>query len=164
MAETAALNGFNRILAELNNNDGNDYKGYLYTLDHHSGDPNIVGDERWGWKQVNQKDFPLKELCTDRSKITKAVPANGTTEEAPLVDLTDEGSTQRDDGKANIKLQYRMRLNKLELTDLVKAVFKLKVLSSERMKIQKQIISPEHYYSGHSIYNQSWPEKETGVF
>ena len=36
MAETAALNGFNRILGELNSNES--YKGYLYTLDHHAGD------------------------------------------------------------------------------------------------------------------------------
>ena len=38
MAETAALNGFNRILGELNNDDNRAYKGYLFTLDHHGGD------------------------------------------------------------------------------------------------------------------------------
>ena len=38
MAETAALNGFNRILSELNNDDNTTYKGYLFTLDHHRGD------------------------------------------------------------------------------------------------------------------------------
>ena len=59
MAETAAVNGFNRILGEINNNDSNLYKGYLLTLDHHVGDPENPGSEVWGWKQVNQKSFPL---------------------------------------------------------------------------------------------------------
>ena len=31
MAETAALNGFNRILGELNNDDNTAYKGYYLT-------------------------------------------------------------------------------------------------------------------------------------
>ena len=107
MAETAALNGFNRILGELNNNDS--YKGYLYTLDHHEGDPDTPGTERWGWKAVNQTNFPLKELCTDRSQTIEAVPSDGSTEGAPLVDLTEAEASQRSDGKANIKLQYRLR-------------------------------------------------------
>ena len=68
MAETAALNGFNRILGELNDNNNESYKGYLYTLDHHEGDPETTGTEKWGWKAVNQQNFPLKELCTDRSQ------------------------------------------------------------------------------------------------
>ena len=109
MAETAALNGFNRILGELNDNNNETYKGYLYTLDHHEGDPETPGTEKWGWKAVNQQNFPLKELCTDRSQVTQAVPSDGSTEGAPLVDLTDGTTSQRSDGKANIKLQYRMR-------------------------------------------------------
>ena len=109
MAETAALNGFNRILGELNDNNNESYKGYLYTLDHHEGDPETPGTEKWGWKAVNQQDFPLKELCTDRSQAIQAVPSDGSTEGAPLVDLTDGATSQRSDGKANIKLQYRLR-------------------------------------------------------
>ena len=109
MAETAALNGFNRILGELNDNNNESYKGYLYTLDHHEGDPDSPGTERWGWKAVNQQDFPLKELCTDRGPVTKAVPSDGSTEGAPFVNLTDGLTSQRSDGKANIKLQYRLR-------------------------------------------------------
>ena len=76
MAETAALNGFNRILGELNDNNNETYKGYLYTLDHHEGDPETPGTEKWGWKAVNQQNFPLKELCTDRSQATQAVPSD----------------------------------------------------------------------------------------
>ena len=57
MAEIAALNGFNRILSELNNDNGT-YKGYLLTLNHHEGDPEISGSEEWGWDITNQTNFP----------------------------------------------------------------------------------------------------------
>jgi hypothetical protein len=109
MAETAALNGFNRILGELNNDDNTAYKGYLFTLDHHSGDIDSSGSEKWGWNASNQADFPLRELCTNRGKLPEAVPASSSTGEPPHVALTESTSTQRDDGKANIQLQYRLR-------------------------------------------------------
>ena len=109
MAETAALNGFNRILSELNNDDNSAYKGYLLTLDHHSGDINNTGSEKWGWNASNQADFPLRELCTNRSKLPAAVPASASTGEPPHVALTELTSSQRDDGKANIQLKYRLR-------------------------------------------------------
>lgn len=109
MAETAALNGFNRILSELNNDDNMAYKGYLFTLDHHGGDIDSSGREQWGWNASNQADFPLRELCTDRSQLPEAVPASSSTGEPPIVALTESSSSQRDDGKANIQLQYRLR-------------------------------------------------------
>jgi len=53
MAETAALNGFNRILSELNNDDPSSYRGYLFTLDHHSGDIDSSGSEKWcSWQAL----------------------------------------------------------------------------------------------------------------
>ena len=109
MAETAALNGFNRILSELNNDDNTAYKGYLFTLDHHGGDIDSSGSEKWGWSASNQADFPLRELCTNRSQLPEAVPASSSTGEPPHVELTESTSSQRDDGKANIQLQYRLR-------------------------------------------------------
>ena len=109
MAETAALNGFNRILSELNNDDNTAYKGYLFTLDHHGGDIDSSGSEKWGWNASNQTDFPLRELCTNRSQLPEAVPASSSTGEPPHVALTESTSSQRDDGKANIQLQYRLR-------------------------------------------------------
>ena len=75
MAETAALNGFNRILSELNNDDNTAYKGYLFTLDHHGGDIDSSGSEN-GVERFNQADFPLRELCTNRSQLPEAVPAS----------------------------------------------------------------------------------------
>ena len=109
MAETAALNGFNRILGELNNDDNTAYKGYLFTLDHHGGDIDSSGSEQWGWNASNQAEFPLRELCTNRSQLPQAVPASSSTGEPPHVELTESTSSQRDDGKANIQLQYRLR-------------------------------------------------------
>ena len=109
MAETAALNGFNRILGELNNDDNTAYKGYLFTLDHHGGDIDSSGSEQWGWNASNQAEFPLRELCTNRSQIPQAVRASSSTGEPPHVELTESTSSQRDDGKANIQLQYRLR-------------------------------------------------------
>ena len=109
MAETAALNGFNRILSELNNDDNSAYKGYLFTLDHHGGDIESSGSEKWGWNASNQADFPLRELCTNRSQLPDAVPASSSTGEPPHIALTPNTSSQRDDGKANIQLQYRLR-------------------------------------------------------
>ena len=109
MAETAALNGFNRILSELNNDNNTAYKGYLFTLDHHGGDIDNSGSEKWGWNASNQADFPLRELCTNRNELPEAVPASKSTGEPPHVALTKSTSSQRDDGKANIQLQYRLR-------------------------------------------------------
>ena len=109
MAETAALNGFNRILSELNNDDNTAYKGYLFTLDHHGGDIDSSGSEKWGWNASNQADFPLRELCTNRGQLPEAVPASSSTGEPPHIALTESTSSQRDDGKANIQLQYRLR-------------------------------------------------------
>ena len=109
MAETAALNGFNRILSELNNDDNTSYKGYLFTLDHHGGDIDSSGSEKWGWNLSNQADFPLRELCTNRSQLPEAVPASSSTGKPPHVALTENTSSQREDGKANIQLHYRLR-------------------------------------------------------
>ena len=109
MAETAALNGFNRILSELNNDDNTAYKGYLFTLNHHQGNTEIPGSEEWGWNPANQASFPLRELCTDRSHLPEAAPINSETNNLPHVGLTDKTSSQREDGKANIQLQYRLR-------------------------------------------------------
>ena len=109
MAETAALNGFNRILSELNNDDNTAYKGYLFTLDHHGGDIDSSGSEKWGWNLSNHADFPLRELCTNRSQLPEAVPASSSTGKPPHVALTENTSSQREDGKANIQLHYRLR-------------------------------------------------------
>lgn len=107
MAETAALNGFNQILGELNNDNSTTYKGYLFTLNHNIGDINNPGNEQWGWTSKNGSAFPLRELCTDRSHLPIAV--QGITNPPPYTNLTEGTSSQRSDGKGDIKLQYRLR-------------------------------------------------------
>lgn len=109
MAETAALNGFNRILSELNNDDSTAYKGYLFTLDHHEGDIDISGRKRWGWNTSFPDHFTLKELCTNRKPMPDAVPAGSSPGEPLHVSLTESTASQREDGKANIQLHYRLR-------------------------------------------------------
>jgi len=109
MAEIAALNGFNRILSELNSDDSTAYKGYLFTLNHHAGDIELPGSEKWGWTSFKQSEFQLRELCTDRNQLPEAISISTATGEPPFVQLTESTSSQRDDGKANIQLQYRLR-------------------------------------------------------
>ena len=109
MAETAALNGFNRILNELNDNNSSSYKGYLFTLNHHGGDINTSGGEQWGWNASEQSPLPLRELCTNRAPLPDAVPEDSSTGEPPHVALTEGTTSQRDDGKKPIQLHYRLR-------------------------------------------------------
>ena len=109
MAETSALNGFNRILSELNEDDSNAYKGYLFTLDHNGGDTTASGSAEWGWNAANKQSFPLREICTNRSYLPDAVPAAESNTDPPATDLTAGSVSQRNDERGNIKLQYRLR-------------------------------------------------------
>ena len=104
MAETAALNGFNRILATFNKDDDENYRGYYFSLNNHEGDPEIIGDEQWNWESANDRpsSAPLQELCTDTSV---GMPA-----EWPRTNIQiTSGSSQRNDGKEAIQLFYRLR-------------------------------------------------------
>ena len=103
MAEAAALNGFNRILATLNNDNNERYRGYYLNLDNHEGDPDIDGDEQWLWDTANNnpRPKPLEELCTDTSVgLAVGWPRN-------MMQITSE--TQRNDGKGAIQQFYRLR-------------------------------------------------------
>jgi len=104
MAETAALNGFNRILATLNKDDDENYRGYYFALNNHEGDPDITGDEQWHWESANDKPspIPLQELCTDTSVgLLADWPRSN-------IQIT-SGISQRNDGKEPIQLFYRLR-------------------------------------------------------
>ena len=100
MAETAALNGFNRVLATLNNNDDQNYRGYYFQLDNHQGDPDVADDERWHW--ANARNQNLEELCTDTSV---GMPGDWPRESIQI----SSGTTERNDGKGPIQLFYRLR-------------------------------------------------------
>jgi hypothetical protein len=104
MAETAALNGFNRILATFNKDDDDNYRGYYFALNNHEGDPDISGDEQWNWESANDRPSPapLQELCTDTSI---GMPADWPRSNIQIT----SGSSQRNDGKEPIQLFYRLR-------------------------------------------------------
>ena len=107
MAEAAALNGFNRILGNLNKNNPDDYRGYLLTLD--NIEPSTESDP-WTWEAVtgasNIDAPPLQELCIDTSNgLPASAPENWP---RTLIQAT-EGGSQRNDGKGAIQLFYRLR-------------------------------------------------------
>ena len=107
MAETAALNGFNRILGTLNNNNPNNYRGYLLTLDNIDPDSGDV----WPWEALGSADASapkLEELCTDTSNRVPESQAADWPRTGSGVQIT-EGTSQRNDGKAPIQLFYRLR-------------------------------------------------------
>lgn len=97
MAENAAINGFNRILGELNRDSDTRYTGYFLTLRN--------DEQGWGWRDPNSADYPLVELCTDTSFSLTADPLGGADAadaQAPTVPLTSANNyiqTQRSDGK-----------------------------------------------------------------
>ena len=98
MAESAALNGLNRIISDLNRDDRNNYTGFLLSLNNSEG--------QWGWGKPNTDDFELVELCTPVTKYTKAYPAQ-TTLEAPSV-LISNGNMRTDGGNNDIQVAYRL--------------------------------------------------------
>ena len=120
MAEAAAVNGFNRILSELNRNDPNDYRGYLYDLN--NGGVIDNPSEGFKWELINTTEAPLLEqICTDTSKGLPPHPTSGsiwptghdgngnTKTMNPLPFIEDEAKTQRKDGKSSIQSFYRLR-------------------------------------------------------
>lgn len=107
MAETAALNGFNRILGTLNNNNPNNYRGYLLTLDNVEPD----SGDAWLWEALGSADASapkLEELCTNTSNRVPESQAADWPRTGSGVQIT-EGTSQRNDGKAPIQLFYRLR-------------------------------------------------------
>ena len=64
ISEAAALNGFNRILALLNNPDKDQYRGFLFTIDNQEN----TSDANNGLTWLNLKgntELNLEEICTD---------------------------------------------------------------------------------------------------
>ncbi|MDC0310062.1 hypothetical protein OAL02_01635 [Synechococcus sp. AH-551-J03] len=99
MAESAALNGLNRIISDINRDDRNNYTGFLLSLNN--------SEEQWGWAKPNTDDYELVELCTPVNKYTKAYPAQTETE-APNV-LISDGNMRNDGGSNDIQVAYRLR-------------------------------------------------------
>ena len=99
MAESAALNGLNRIISDINRDDRNKYTGYLLSLNNSEG--------QWGWASPNSEDFELVELCTPVNNYTKAYPAQ-TEAEAPNITIS-SGTVRNDGGSQDVQVGYRLR-------------------------------------------------------
>ncbi|KZR70034.1 hypothetical protein PMIT1313_00680 [Prochlorococcus marinus str. MIT 1313] len=116
MAEAASVNGFNRILSVLNNNDPSKYRGYLYNLVNNE-------DEDFNWElDPSSRTQLLEQICTDTSKglpiltdgaqwPTGHTKADDSTSKTALP-FTVKGAdprTEREDGRGNIQSYYRLR-------------------------------------------------------
>jgi type II secretory pathway pseudopilin PulG len=99
MAESAALNGLNRIISDINRDDRENYTGFLLALNN--------SKNQWGWATPNSENFELVELCTPVTKYTKAYPAQ-TESEAPNM-LISDGNMRNDGGNNDIQVAYRLR-------------------------------------------------------
>ena len=99
MAESAALNGLNRIISDINRDDRDNYTGFLLSLNNSKG--------QWGWSSPNSDNFELVELCTPVNTFTKAYPAQ-TEAEAPEI-LISNGNMRIDGGSKDVQVAYRLR-------------------------------------------------------
>ena len=99
MAESAALNGLNRIISDINRDDRDNYTGFLLSLNNSKG--------QRGWSSPNSDNFELVELCTPVNTFTKAYPAQTETE-APEI-LISNGNMRIDGGSKDVQVAYRLR-------------------------------------------------------
>ena len=93
LAEAAAVNGFNRILATLNSPQKQNYLGYLYLI-------NNIQDQNgvYGWDSLPEQEEP----CA--SKLTIAPDWHSVD-----VALQDNGTTLRSDNAGDLRTFYRLR-------------------------------------------------------
>ncbi|KZR84539.1 hypothetical protein [Synechococcus sp. MIT S9504] len=105
LAESAALNGLNRIISDLNKDDRDNYTGFLLTLRNDS--------QQWGWANPNapatdtSPSTQLVELCTPVERFINAYP-RGTSEEPEIIPINT--SNIRADGvDGDIEVGYRLR-------------------------------------------------------
>ena len=111
MAESAANNGLNRILGELNNAEPDKSRGFLFTLDNRENinEPN----NGFSWERLNTDNPPpFSELCLDTAIDLPLHPrqqANAIwpTTEVPLNE--DDSPSMREDGISKIETFYRLR-------------------------------------------------------
>ena len=111
MAETAANNGLNRILGELNNPDPGQNRGFLFTLDNRE---NLnEANNGFHWQRINSNQKPLfSEVCLDTS-IGLPQPQNYQRDEFwPTSEVALENTkspSMRSDGFSKIETFYRLR-------------------------------------------------------
>ena len=100
MAETAASNGFNRILAVLNNASTDDYRGYLFT---ENNEP-----DTWLWSEPYNKS----EFCAGQIGLpvdTDTAGSDSTLWPSSPAGFALNTKTLRGDGKGTVQAAYRLR-------------------------------------------------------
>ena len=111
MAETAASNGFNRILAVLNNASTSEYRGFLFT-------ENNNPTNNWLW----QNPYAKGQFCSGLAGLPEYQDTDGKTPPEPDIDgnptlpwpASESGyklneETLRGDGKGEVITSYRLR-------------------------------------------------------
>lgn len=110
MAETAANNGLNQILSKLNDDNPDEYRGYLLGLS--NVEDNSNSQNNFLWKKVTSNNPPLMhEICTDISKGLPSHPG-GKDKMWPtdaVKEQTIQGNSIRADGKKQLHSFYRLR-------------------------------------------------------
>lgn len=105
LAESAALNGLNRIISDLNKDDRDNYTGFLLTLRNDS--------QQWGWANPNSPatqtspSTQLVELCTPVEKFINAYPSG--TDDAPGIIPINTSNIRADGVDGEIEVGYRLR-------------------------------------------------------
>jgi hypothetical protein len=105
LAESAALNGLNRIISDLNKDDRDNYTGFLLTLRNDS--------QQWGWANPNtpatqtSPSTQLVELCTPVEKFINAYPLG--TDDAPGIIPINTSNIRADGVDGELEVGYRLR-------------------------------------------------------
>ncbi|HJN36990.1 MAG TPA: hypothetical protein QF626_10795 [Prochlorococcaceae cyanobacterium Fu_MAG_50] len=106
MAEEAAGNGFNRILAVLNDVNQDNYRGHLFTIDDEppQNDENgTILNTPWRWEEAYIKD----EFCADKPLPT--LVQNDTQWPRNSIGYGLNSGSLREDSKGEVKTYYRLR-------------------------------------------------------
>ena len=74
MAETAASNGFNRIIAVINNSDESNYRGFLLTEDNQ---PSDNAADNWRWEKPWQSTYVKGDFCAERVGLPPIADRDG---------------------------------------------------------------------------------------
>ena len=111
MAESAANNGLNRILGELNNPNPNQNRGFLFTLDNRE---NLnEANNGFHWERLKSSQPPqFSEVCLDTSIGLPKHRQNQSGGFWPTQNVALEGAgdpSLREDGVSKIETFYRLR-------------------------------------------------------
>ena len=163
ISEAAALNGFNRILALLNNPDKDQYRGFLFTIDNQENTSAANNGLTW----LNLQDNPelnLEEICTDTSIGMPDHPIasrSWPTNEIPF--HTSDRKLFREDSQGKIQAFYRMRgYSSPSKTGVGEGVFEVEGVvkrinnSGEEQMLARTLLTRSLYVNGSVSNENDW--------